>query len=363
MLTGAVQLNRLTSGVALDGHFKIDAAELSDLNLQARGKASLEVKAAAQAQSPSALISVLAGSGNLTLDAVALPAPAPSAGMGVIAAVMANKLANQPDDLATALKMSLTSSRAELGSRSIPITITGGIAKLEALTLDTPDGSVSTVTVVDLSSLSIDSAWKLAAIVPPLQPLAEPLPEWVAPPAKGPLPPASIVYTGALGDLAALSVNVDASDMQRELAVRQIERNVEELERLKRQDEYRARVELERRQGLDANRAAAAAAKAAGAYQPAPTPPPATVLPPVLPESAASTGQTSAPIAAETGGPPPQAVAPQTVTIEAAPITPAGERPAAASARPQPARNQPNRPSPTRRSSSDEVLRSLGGIP
>ncbi len=371
-LTGTMQLTKQPGGIAFDGGFKIDGGDLAKLASSAQGKATLDVKATAQALSPAALIAVLNGSGTLTLEAARVAAPGPALASAIVADVLANKIPNQPEDVTDALRTRVQSAAADLGSRTMAITIADGIAKFESLSLETSGGNVTAITLVDLMSLSIDSAWKLAAIVPPLPPPAEDVPGWISPPPKGPLPSAAIVYTGRLNALSALNVSVDAADMQRELAVRQMERNVEELERIRRLDEHRAKLEQERRRVLDAERAAAAAAAATAKasnttvlpdgqapLQPPVQPsvqPPGQAMPPVVPESAGTAPQPQSSTTPAGGG----AAPPITVTIEPAPITPAAERPAT---RPQAARTPPSRPPAERRSTTDEVFRSLGGVP
>ena len=387
-LRGTVQLATAATGTALDAVLKIDGADITQLGATARGKASVDLKGSAQAQSPAGLITALSGSGAVTLDGAHLPVPSPGTGASVVVSVLSNKLANQPEDIAEALRVAALAATTNMGARTIPFAISGGVVKLDPVSLESPDGTATGITVVDLAAMKMDSAWRLAPVVQPLAAPAEPLQGWVVPAAKAPLPPASIVYTGQLANLKAVAVNVDAADFQRELAVRVVERNLEELERLKLQDQQRSRLELERRQALEAERvaaaAAAAAAKAAAAAgaQQATVPP--AVLPPVLPESAGTPAGTSGVPAAgapplATGSVPPvngQQAAPPlqqgTITIEPdpqatavaapAPIVPAGERLPPA-ARPQPARAPVSRPAPPRRTSSDEVRRSLGGYP
>ncbi len=358
-LSGAVQFTQAASGVAFDGSLKINGARLDQLSRAARGTATIDAKATAQAQSPGGLLAVLSGTGTVALDAVSLPAPGPAVGEGVIAAVLANKIPNQPGDVSNAFQEAVARATADLGSRTIPFVIADGIVKLDAVTLDASAGAVTSSTMLDLTSLAIDSAWQVSARMPPLPPPAEPLPGWVPSPSKGPLPPAAVVYTGNVGELSELAVNTDVSDMQRELAVRQLERNVEELERLRRLDEYRAKQEQDRRRALEAERAAAAAAAKAAASAP-PPPVPAPALPPVLPESAGTAAgpQSAAPpvspsdqSAASAAGKPP-------VLVEQ--IPPPAPQPVA---RPQPARASPPRPSQARRTTSDELMKSLGGLP
>lgn len=353
-VSGALQLAKSTGGIALDGTLKIAGADLAKIGTSASGKATIEASAKAQAMSPAALIAVLTGAGTLTFDAGRIPAPTQSVAANVVADVIANKLPNTPDALTEAIETRSATSVVDFGSRSVPFAISDGIAKLEVVKFEAADGTVTASTMVDLMALSLDSAWKVSAVVPPLAKTAEDVPGWTPAPPKGPLPPASVVYTGALSNLSALDVNVDAGDMQRELAVRQMERNVEDLERLRRLDEHRAKLEQERRRALDAERAAAAAAAAAAkaAAQDAAAP-----LPPVIPDSANVPNATTAPSSD---------ARPTTITIEPIPITPSAERPAVQppqAARPQAARTPPARPPSERRTTSDEVIRSLGGVP
>lgn len=365
-LSGAVALAKAPSGIKLDGDLRIEDADLAQLSASARGKATLEAKADAQAQSPAGLIAVLNGSGNLTLEGAVVPAPGPSTASSVIDSVLKNKLANRPEDVTAAMQQAASVPKAELGSQSIPIAITDGVAKLDTVVLESPEGKVSAATVVELSTFAIDSAWKLSAIVPPLPPLPEPLPGWIAPAPKGALPPVSIVYTGSLGNLPQVAMALDASDMQRELAVRLLERNVEELERLRRLDEHRAKQEQQRRLTLEEERAAAAAAAKAAASKPpaaaapAPQAPAPAPLPPILPESSGTPvdPQSSAP---QTAAPPAETSATGEIAAETGDPAAVVEPPPA----PQPAvRPRPTpRPSQARRTTSDEVMRSLGGYP
>jgi hypothetical protein len=360
-LSGALQLSQAASGMAFDGSLKIDGARLDQFSPSARGTATIDTKATAQAQSPAGLLAVLSGSGTIALNSASLPAPGPAAGEGVIAAVLANKVPNQPADVSTAFQEAVARASVDFGARAIPFVIADGVVKLDAVTLESQAGAVTTATVIDLTSLAIDSAWQVSARVPALPAPTEPLPGWAPPPPKGPLPPAAVVYTGSLGELSELAVNIDVSGMQRELAVRQLERNVEDLERLRRLDEYRAKLEQERRRALEAERAAAAAVAKAAASAPPPVPPaPAPVLPPVLPESAgtAPAPQSSAPAVAPSEQPAGAAdAAGAAPVVEALPPAP---QPVA---RPQPARASPLRPSHARRTTSDELMRSLGGLP
>ena len=370
-LSGALHFGKTAGGTNFRGALKIDGAELGLLSSKGRGTATLDAKATAQAQSVAGLMSVLSGSGTIALADASVPAPGPTMAAGVIAPMLSHKIRSQGDEVTIGLRAAVPAAKVDLGTRTVPFVIADGVAKLDQQSLQSAEGIVISATVVDLTTFAIDSSWKLAAVVPPLPLPPSPIPGWVAPQPKAPLPPAAIVYTGNLGALSDVAVSVDGTDMQRELAVRALERNVEELERLRQIDEHRAKMERERRLAIEAERAAAAAAQAAAKKQPAAQP----QLPPILPESTGSStgatgsgGQSS--VAPTDATPPNQAVVP---ADGAAPPSDANAAqavdaviPEAAVPAPQPAvRPQPPRPRPAqaRRTTSDEVMRSLGGYP
>jgi hypothetical protein len=68
------------------------------------------------------------------------------------------------------------------------------------------------------------------------------------------LPPVAVVYAGRLADLGTLAPTIETEALERELTVRRMERDVDELERLRRLDEERSRKERERQQAAEAER-------------------------------------------------------------------------------------------------------------
>jgi hypothetical protein len=131
--------------------------------------------------------------------------------------------------------------------------------------VDTAEGRATFDTVLDLQTLVLDSAWKIeakgrtraepsvagaatagtsaAASVPAPVPVSRTL-----------LPPVAVVYAGRLADLSTLAPTIETEALERELTVRRMERDVDELERLRRLDEERARKERERQQAAEAER-------------------------------------------------------------------------------------------------------------
>lgn len=395
-LTGGLSLEKAPNGVALSTNLKLDGAKLAALSPTAKGMGTFELEASARAQSPAGLVAVMEGTGHATLQDATVHGPAVAAVADIADAVLQGKMPNDPRAISTALLTSLATSQVPIGNREFAFKLADGTVKFDPLALDAPDGKLEATTSIDLTSLNASTACQVTAQVRPLAPPSAPLPGWKPPPAKAPLPPAVVLYDGPLDNLPVMKSSVDVSDLQRELSVRQVERNVEQLELSRRVDEERARIEKERRKALDAQRAAAAKKDS-------------EKLPPVLPESAgpANGGSTSSkpeaapqPFNTQTVPAPPvvlpqadqrddaksanavSADSVQTPTITVEPIPPPASDTANAAVQTDPATGLPiqakgpdttvrpvtaTRPAQRapvrRRTSSDEVLRSLGNIP
>lgn len=378
---GNFALTKAPSGTAFNGTLRVSGADLKLLSPNAKGKVTLEAKAAAQAQSPAGLIAVLNGDGHIAFDDVAFEAPAPSMGLAIVTAVLDEKVANNADAIADEIEKSVHDTSAVIGATSVPFKITDGVFNLAPIRLQSSKSSATNTTTADLSTMALDSAWKLATEMPPLMPLSMPVPGYTPRAPKGPLPPISIVYTGKLGDIAGLDIDVDAEDMQRELAVQVMERNVDKLERIRLLDEHRAKVERERRKAAEDARIAAekaAAEKAAAEKAPA-----THATGAVVPNS--GTDQPANPIANPgTGAPNPDASSPNATNPDATETVPLNRPPMAApepqsstgepadiASPPEPAetrdaprpRKRVARPTEARRTTSDDIMRSLGGYP
>jgi hypothetical protein len=180
---------------------------------------------------------------------------------------------NDVRPVSTAFLASLSTSEVSLGSREVAMAVADGAIKFETLGLDSKDGKLEATVSTDLTSLKVSAALQ---VTPTLRPLTRPdiaLPGWKPAQPKAPLPPAIVLYDGPLDNLAVMKSSVDVGDLQRELSVRIVERNVEELELSRRVDEERVRLEKERRKALETQRAQA------GKKQ-------TETLPPIIPQSA-----------------------------------------------------------------------------
>ena len=395
LLTGSFSLKKESDGVALATNLKLEDADLKSLSASASGKATSTMTATSRAQSPAGLFAVLTGEGGVEVrrDA-AIPGPDPESVSKVADTVLRAKLQNDVRAIVPALTAALGSGRLPLGDRHIAVKIVDGTAKFETVERQTKTSSVSATLNLDLSSLRLNASSQIAASVPPLPPPPIPLPDYTPPAPKGMLPAVVVLYSGRADDLAAIASNVDAGEMQRELAVRQMERNVQQLDQTRRLDQERRRLlEEQRQKAIAAERAKREAAKA-GVELPvekAPDPLGATEPEPQQMPAASSDGNadgTAAPEATSEVLPPVQQVEPTEappskntlltpkITIE--PIGPEGQEQgsgeattsaagadATAAAAPKPVAAPRPRPRPVQRerTSSDEIRKSLGAFP
>ena len=378
-LSAMASFSKDAGGVSLDGILKL-GADLSALSQAADGTAALELTVSGRSLNPASLVGGLNGSGVIALNAARHPGPAPVVVSDASDSVFSGDIANDASVITPALMEAIASARVENGTRQVPFTIAGGDIKLDPFVIEAPQGSARVATVVRLASLAVDSVWQVTALAAKMAPPPDAPADWKPLP-KGPLPPVVVVYTGKLDDLKQLAVAVDASELQQELSVRQIERKVEELEVLRRRDEERAKQEIERRKALEAERvkaaATAAAAAAAAKVQKAN---PVEVMPPVIPEAdnvpveGAPQEPAPAPIpvpavesAAGQSDEPATSPPADTNVPEIVPeIVPQGEAPAVAAPPPVRAVQPKPRVSPAerpRRTTSDELNKALGGWP
>lgn len=278
-LSAGLSLEKAAAGATLNGTLGIDVA--SGKEGAKADVAAFQLSFAGQALSPSALISTLAGKGELKVGDLTLTGNTPKSVAAVSEAALQGRGANAGDDLALALKAALKDGQLPLGSLTLPVTLANGNLSLDPIAIETPDGTSTLKAVVELQTLRIDSEWQIAPRVSRALPLPAPEASAVAaaaavdgpapgaPPSDAPpaaaapatervlLPPLTVSYTGKLRDFAALEPIIATAGLERELSVRKMERDVDELERLRRQDQARAKADLERMKALEEERARA----------------------------------------------------------------------------------------------------------
>ncbi|MFM9939817.1 MAG: AsmA family protein [Hyphomicrobiaceae bacterium] len=240
-LTAGLTLTRGPSAHRLTATANLAAARLEALGAakaaRATGRIDMKLDLEASGLGPQSLIAALKGNGEIRLAEARLAGLAPTAPRTVAEAIAAVKGELATDEVRRQLDAALNVGELLLGQRTLALEIADGIARVAPITLVTADARVTTNTVVDLGTLRVDSEWRLDPV--PLSSERQLL--------RPPLPGITLVYTGPLAQTDALDRRLMLDGFERELIVRKYERDVEELERVRRDDEERVRREAERR--------------------------------------------------------------------------------------------------------------------
>lgn len=245
-LQSALNFERAPAGVALGGNLAIKIGSAPGATEPA---ASFTTEFQGRALNPLSLVSSLVGKGEVTLADASVSGMSPSAVTAVIETSLASKQPLSGDPLLQAIKTAIRQGELKIGKIKIPATIGDGTMKLDKVAIQSNDGRATFTTVVELETMHLDSEWKI-----------EPkLARFTGPPERAFLPPVTVVYAGKLAEFASLEPMVSLQGLERELAVRKMERDVEELERLRKLDQQRALEEKQRREAAQAERERAAA--------------------------------------------------------------------------------------------------------
>lgn len=263
-------LQKQTAGATLAGKLGISisskgSAESGADDVIEGDVASLNVAFDGRALSPAAMISSMTGKGALQLGDVTLSGVAPRAVTEVADQALQAKGVMTGEPLQNAIRSALKATQLKLGKVTVPVTVADGLLKLDRVQVDTAEGRATFDTVLDLQTFVLDSAWKIegkgrtraepsvagAATAGTSTAASAPAPVLVA---RTLLPAVAVVYAGRLADLSTLAPKIQTEALERELTVRRMERDVDELERLRRLDEDRARKERERQQAAEAER-------------------------------------------------------------------------------------------------------------
>ena len=283
------------AGAALAGALRIDDARLESLagKSTATGAASLLAQFSGRALTPLALVQALQGKGELTLGSTQLLRHSPSTVPRAIDAVLDGKADAGGEALRKLLSEGLTAGTVRVPATKLALQIADGAVKVQKLDFATDDARGSLETTVELTSLKFDAEWRLQPKGPPKRVLASQSAN------KGALPGISLVYVGPLGGLPTIEPRMNTEALERVLVVLRMERDVEELERLRREDEERVRREIERQKALEEERKKALEESRASESSPGTTP--ATAAPASAPVTIVP-----APLGAKASGPPPR---------------------------------------------------------
>ncbi len=254
----ALALARTQSGAELSGTLQADALELATLSPAADGVASAKLAFQGRGVSPRALMASLQGNVSITLQKASIPV-SPAA----ISKAIDRSMAAGSDRLPQVLRQGLAANLAQTPlplPDSIELTIADGILRSKPLSVEIKEGSAAGATSLDLSPLNLTSDWRLTD-------------KTLSVGGRG-LPPIAVQYSGPLAALGRMDPQINAEALEREVTVRKMERDVDELERLRRLDETRRREDAERlREQIERGQTAQPPVKVE-APPPQPAPPP-----------------------------------------------------------------------------------------
>ena len=296
----ALAIERAAVGARVSGSARLTGGRLDSYTTSAgkeqlpaaSGPLGFQIEVDGTALSPRGLIAALRGKGELKVGPGQLNRLSPSAVGAAAEAILAIKGEIPPGDLKSRLEQLLATGTVAVGLHALPIEIIDGIVKIQPLILDAPDGRLTGTTVLDLESLRFDSEWRME----PKPPVSAPTTGANAQPRRT-LPAATLVYTGPLAKLGQTAPLIQSEALEREIALRKLERDADELERLRRLDAERVRLESERQRQLEIERlqrehdrrAAAQSEPGSPLTVPAGTAA-ATPVPPTVPAAAATGG-------------------------------------------------------------------------
>ena len=289
--TGRFLLAKAPAGAALKGNLRIDGAELATAPPGSRppplaGRVQLTLDVAGVALTARGLVAALAGTGEVRLTDGILNHVSPAAIAEASDAVLGPEGSLAPGHLEKMVRARLGAEPISLGRRRIALTVSDGHIRTAPVVAETKSGRVSGTTILDLDTQRVDSEWKLDGTALAPRKGAK---------ARGPLPTVTVIWAGPLARLASIEPQVHVDALERELSVRRMEGEVDELERVRRLDEDRARQEAERQRALEVERQREAERARTPQPQTAPWPPAVPIPAPAAPGSGALAPSSSPP--------------------------------------------------------------------
>lgn len=229
-------LDRVAAGAELKGEVTMTAALDRFLGAGSAvpgGSMRTSIEFSGRGTSPRAVIAALQGKGSIDLKDTKLAALWP----GAIALAADAGLKAEPDKLSAVVRQTIVSGLGSgvvsIGPRPIALEIGDGQLRAKPFVIETDEGRASGSASLDLASLDFRSRWRLEASL------------GVGTSARR-LPVIAVEYAGPISSLGTLTPRIDSAALEQEIAARKIERDVEELERLRKLDEQRRLMESER---------------------------------------------------------------------------------------------------------------------
>ncbi|HUS97795.1 MAG TPA: AsmA-like C-terminal region-containing protein, partial [Hyphomicrobiaceae bacterium] len=249
------EVSQAAAGVKFSGKGLVTGVDLGtfgDAVLRGRlaGLAKLSLEASGQGINPRSLVSQVKGKGRITVGGGVVPGIAADILAGMSRRVVGGEI--EPSKLADELQRAAMASSIRLPASELEFVIRDGALHVQAFDAGRGGGRARNTTTVDLMRLRVDSVWSIQPKVLALLDVAE----------EKQLPPVQVIYVGPLGQLSSVMPQIGFGDLERELTVRRMEADVARLERLRREDEARAKaeelrlqqLEIERQKALEAER-------------------------------------------------------------------------------------------------------------
>jgi hypothetical protein len=225
---GALSIEKAGAGVEMRGSLGFDVAlgEIPGARpARVGGPMTGRIEFAGRGLSPRAVVAALQGEGSVGFAEAKLPTLTP----GIVTAAADAALKAEPGKLAGVVRQTLTSG---LGAGALPLKratvsleIADGQVRSGPLVVETREGRSSATARLDLKALKLDSQWRVEANAP-------------APGAATKMLPAVVVsYRAPLAALSTAETQIDTAALEQELSARRIERDMEELERLRKLNE------------------------------------------------------------------------------------------------------------------------------
>ncbi|MCB1510910.1 MAG: AsmA family protein [Hyphomicrobiaceae bacterium] len=246
-VTGSANLSAAPAGAAFSGSLKlsgIDLASLATSPLSGRlsGHASGELALKGTALSLRALVATMTGTGNIQLKQAVFPGLPHEALSALCNEIVAGKL--DAPEIAAKITAATRLGAVRVGNATAKLTVADGALLFSRVATGSEAPRAENRTTVDLLQLASDSEWRV-------------WPQLSASPdikVSKPLPEIRVVYAAPLAKLPSAVAAVSLGSLERELTVRRMEADVARLERLRREDEARAKAEAERLRRLEEER-------------------------------------------------------------------------------------------------------------
>ena len=244
-LTGSVVLDSTPAGAAMTAKVEFKGMQTSAFG--AAGSADLNLTVTGSGINPAGLVSAMTGSGSVKIATAKARALSPETLLGIIETALKSPAERLSGVLRSAVAADTARGEVELGPRTIALTVQDGVVRAQPLTMASGQGRIVGAAALDLASFGMIGDWRVETRMPPLpalpavagQPVAVPVP---TPATLLPAVVQRFAFNPREPDPARASRRAapETEALERELAVRKVERDLAELERLRRFDEERA---------------------------------------------------------------------------------------------------------------------------